>query len=638
MTKASTEKYWERRHLQVKAKEIKNTEAYEKALQPELNGLYRELHSEMEKWYVKYANLREASTDEVEEWLQGVNTRNWGMSLERFEEYAKTGRNPGRLDREYYKSRVARLQDLEQQLRQVSQPYASRETGRMRDGLAKQFEDTYMRTNYTVQASKGAFTANFAHFNEAQLRMVVSNPWGKDGKDFSKRIWKNYQQALPEMLRDTVLKSTLMGYGPHKASQLFHAKFQDFKKSNVHRLVTSEMGHIAEEAAAKGYEENEIERYEYMATLESHTCDICGRLDGQKFKLSERKDGINYPLIHPYCRCTTVPYIDDLPDITERWSRDPNTGKGKMIKDVKFDEWKNMIERRNMVASGVTAVAALRETNMITMDGEDNFNKFATQLSKLEDPQLLRLLTDNGVDVTFSKLKNGTAFARGSSVQLSQECFDGNDYELPMQVVYHEIGHALDYLAMPKLTGGQSVGTGKTVRKTLAGRLVEIKETVTHASGLPKYGLNADIKSDFWHFINGDLKNPEELGPKPRGEVEKAKWQEEAYAISEQSGKNFDQFKEKYKKLAKANLKKYAALSDIIESTGYFGNEDYILGVGHGYKYWKTVGNAETEFIAHMTESIGANPEALEVLQEIFPNASKTYRTIIQDIIESEDV
>lgn len=352
MTKASTEKYWERRHLQVKAKEIKNTEAYEKALQPELNGLYRELHAEMEKWYVKYANNREMTKEEAVEDLAGVNSKDWGMTLERFERNAKKGRYPDRLDKEYYRSRVARLQDLEQQLQQVAQPYASRETGRMRDGLTKQFENTYMWTNYTVQASKGNFTANFAHFNEAQLRMVVSNPWGKDGKDFSKRIWKNYQQDLPEMLRDSVLKSTLMGYGPQKASQLFHAKFQNFKRSNVHRLVTSEMGHVAEEAAAKGYEENEIEQYEYMATLESHTCDVCGRLDGQKFKLSERKDGINYPLIHPYCRCTTVPYLEDLPEITERWSRDPETGKGKMIKDVKFGEWKKRVELGKMGMKG----------------------------------------------------------------------------------------------------------------------------------------------------------------------------------------------------------------------------------------------------------------------------------------------
>ncbi|WP_203640068.1 minor capsid protein [Levilactobacillus wangkuiensis] len=335
--------YWERRHLQAKAKEIKSTEAYEKALQPELNGLYRDLHAEMEKWYVKYANNQGIDKDEARKAMADINTKHWQLTLKQFEERAKSGGYQDQLDAEYFRSRVARLQNLEQQLQQHTQSFTSQRTETMRNGLAKQYEDTYMRTNYNIQASKGAFTANFAHFNEAQLKMAVSNPWGKDGKDFSKRIWKNYQKELPSYLMDAVLRGTVLGWSPAKVSQMFHARFQDIKRSNIHNLVVSEMGHVAEEATAQGYEENDIEQYEYMATLESHTCDTCGRLDGQIFRLDKRVVGVNYPLIHARCRCTTVPYIEDLPDVTERWSRDPDTGKGKMVKDIKFNQWKKLV-------------------------------------------------------------------------------------------------------------------------------------------------------------------------------------------------------------------------------------------------------------------------------------------------------
>ncbi|CCI85340.1 hypothetical protein C5L33_001326 [Lactobacillus pasteurii] len=53
-------------------------------------------------------------------------------------------------------------------------------------------------------------------------------------------------------------------------------------------------------------------------------------------------------MIHPYCRCTTVPYMKDLPDIETRWSRDPETGKGKFVKvdngpkRLTFREWKKL--------------------------------------------------------------------------------------------------------------------------------------------------------------------------------------------------------------------------------------------------------------------------------------------------------
>ncbi|AYM03958.1 minor capsid protein [Levilactobacillus yiduensis] len=139
---------------------------------------------------------------------------------------------------------------------------------------------------------------------------------------------------------DTVLRGTVLDWSPQKVTQMFHARFQDVKRNDIHRLVVSEMGHVAEEAAFQSYEENEIEQYEYMATLESHTCDTCGRLDGQMFRTDKRIVGINYPLIHARCRCTTVPYIEGIPGTFEQWMRDPETGKGKMIKNVKFSEWK----------------------------------------------------------------------------------------------------------------------------------------------------------------------------------------------------------------------------------------------------------------------------------------------------------
>ena len=131
-----------------------------------------------------------------------------------------------------------------------------------------------------------------------------------------------------------------MGYSPGRLSRELHRNFTDVKRNDIHRLIITEMGHVAEEATAKAYEASDIEQYEYMATLESHTCSVCGHLDGEIFNLKDREIGVNYPLMHPRCRCTTVPYLKGLPPATERWMRDPETGKGRLIKDMTFDEWK----------------------------------------------------------------------------------------------------------------------------------------------------------------------------------------------------------------------------------------------------------------------------------------------------------
>ena len=42
-----------------------------------------------------------------------------------------------------------------------------------------------------------------------------------------------------------------------------------------------------------------IDKYEFLATLDSRTCSVCGKLDGKVFKLTEAKVGVNYPPLHP---------------------------------------------------------------------------------------------------------------------------------------------------------------------------------------------------------------------------------------------------------------------------------------------------------------------------------------------------
>ena len=64
---------------------------------------------------------------------------------------------------------------------------------------------------------------------------------------------------------------------------------------NAERLVRTETAHIHTESDRAAYKEAGVEQYEFMATLEVRTCDVCGSLDGKHFKVSEAKVGVNYP-------------------------------------------------------------------------------------------------------------------------------------------------------------------------------------------------------------------------------------------------------------------------------------------------------------------------------------------------------
>lgn len=335
----NSQQYWRKRTLYAKKKELDAEADYEVAMRSRLKDLENEFVKESKKWFAKYAKENNQTLKQAAEVLKNIDTTKFDMTLAEFEAKARAGGFDKELNSAYYKSRIVRLQELYKQYQALAAKYAENEEQNMAVGLAKQYQDTYLLDNYNKYLVVGSTNINLTHFNEQQLKDIVYQPW--QGSDFSKRIWNNYTNVMPEVLTDTMLRATVMGYSYQDVERSLRGKFQGVVKSDLHRLVVTEMGHAAEQATLKFYHDSHIEQYEYMATLESHTCDVCGHLDGKVFNVKDKIEGVNYPLIHPYCRCSTCPYDESLPQDTPRWYRDPVTGKGKWTEgSMTFDQWK----------------------------------------------------------------------------------------------------------------------------------------------------------------------------------------------------------------------------------------------------------------------------------------------------------
>ena len=334
----NSQEYWKKRALLAKQKEMASTAEYEVAMRSRLKDLENEFIRESKKWVTKYAKENNQSLKQVADYLNSIDTSKFDMTLAEFEAKARAGGFEKELNSAYYKSRIARLQELYRQYQELAARYADNEEDNMAIGLAKRYEDTYLLENYNKYLVVGGLDVNFAHFNEQELKDIVYQPW--QGGNFSKRIWNNYTKVMPEVLTDVMFRSTALGYSYNRVERMLRDRFQGVVKSNIHRLVVTEMGHAAEQATAKFYKDSDIDQYQYLATLETHTCEVCAHLDGRIFYVKDEKDGVNYPLIHPYCRCSTVPYMKGLPDIETRWYRDPITGKSKWTRNMSFNEWK----------------------------------------------------------------------------------------------------------------------------------------------------------------------------------------------------------------------------------------------------------------------------------------------------------
>ncbi|PJH64115.1 minor capsid protein, partial [Salmonella enterica] len=76
------------------------------------------------------------------------------------------------------------------------------------------------------------------------------------------------------------------------------------------RLIRTESNFVMTETTARGYEDNGLEKYQFIAHDDEKTCIPCNRLDNQVFLLSERQQGLNIPPIHPLDRCLIIPYVE----------------------------------------------------------------------------------------------------------------------------------------------------------------------------------------------------------------------------------------------------------------------------------------------------------------------------------------
>lgn len=58
------------------------------------------------------------------------------------------------------------------------------------------------------------------------------------------------------------------------------------------------------------YNRNGVEEFEFMA-LGPHPCEFCTALNGKHFKVKDFLPGDNAPPMHPHCRCSTAPWVDE---------------------------------------------------------------------------------------------------------------------------------------------------------------------------------------------------------------------------------------------------------------------------------------------------------------------------------------
>lgn len=236
-----------------------------------------------------------------------------------------------------YQARLEHLQQKQNQIDMVMRDVYGQEKVRNTSFYVDLANESYYKSIFDIQQRAGYGFA-FSVVTAEKIDRVINSRWS--GINYSDRIWKN-TTGLAQTLKEELLLSLITGRTDRETAEIIQNKFGT-GASNARRLVRTDASFLANEMEAESYNECGIARYIYVATLDVRTCkEDCAPLDGKDFPVAERKVSINYPPMHPWCRCTTIAYIsaEDLARM-KRWARDPVTGRTMYVPaSMSYEEW-----------------------------------------------------------------------------------------------------------------------------------------------------------------------------------------------------------------------------------------------------------------------------------------------------------
>lgn len=325
--------YWEKRQLKRYTSGEKKLIEHYKKLEKVMEQSRKDIEAVINKFYIEYASENEISYAEAQRTLNKREIGELKDFMDRVNEHM--GEYDQELNNMSIKARITRYEALLKQIDAVLQrTYTEYEQTSLKE-LTSIYEDTYYRACFDIDQYNG-FHKDFAQLDHKGIMEIINYPF--DGRSFSDRIWKQ-KDFLLDKLTQSFTQMLVQGTHPKTLSKEFAKQFKS-REYDAYRLLHTEYSYLAENASQKAYEEDEVPAYKYLATLDSRTCGVCGKLDGKIVKMGDGKFGVNMPPLHPLCRCTTVPYYEELDEIVTRIARNKDGENIEVPYDMSYEEWK----------------------------------------------------------------------------------------------------------------------------------------------------------------------------------------------------------------------------------------------------------------------------------------------------------
>lgn len=379
MSKQRSDAYWKKRFEALEAASNTYGQQTFRQIEPAFDRAQREIQSQIEAWYGRFAKNNNITMQEARKLLTTNELKEFRWDVK---EYIKYGRENDlnqawmkELENASARVHVNRLEALKIRTQHAAEVAFGNELDSIDAMARKVFTEDYYHTIYEVQKGFG-IGWEIGQIDSRKLDTLITKPWAADGKNFSQRIWQQRSQLVSE-LHNQLTRTCILGKAPDDAINAISKKFNT-TKSQAGRLVMTEQAYFHSVAQQKAFEDLDVEEFEIVATLDSHTSEICQELDGKHFPMKDYQPGVTAPPFHVWCRSVTVPWFED--NYTgERAARDEDGNTYYVPDSMTYKDWK-----KGMV-DGDTSGLDVVEDDSITTPQPSNDSKYNNILQKLQD-------------------------------------------------------------------------------------------------------------------------------------------------------------------------------------------------------------------------------------------------------------
>ena len=317
----------------------------------------RSVQKEIESWYARFAVNNQISLTDARKWLTAGQLEEFHWSVE---QYIKIGEQAGldaawlkKLENASARFHISRLEAVQTGIQQQLELLYGNQVDSLDALLKKVVGNGYTHTAFEVQKGVG-LGWDITGLDQKKLETLLSKPWTTDGRTFRDRCWLNKNDLVGSVSK-SLTQGLLRGDSPAKITTAIQKQF-GVHRYKAGRLVNTETTYFNAVATKECYKDLDVEMVEIIETLDSHTCSICGGLDGKVIPISQYEPGVTVPPFHPNCRGTTAPVIDPK-YAGERAARNADGDVYYVPANMKYADWVQTFVNGGSKA-GLTAATA----------------------------------------------------------------------------------------------------------------------------------------------------------------------------------------------------------------------------------------------------------------------------------------